>query len=92
MYGDEHSITVNLDKDNYIPVSVGGLPITALVDTGAQINTISSALLSKLQNRSKVTVYQSEYAAVTLADGAKRAALRGKVYILPWQSIGVDFV
>ena len=79
-YQDEQSVVVNLDSDNYIPVNMFGLKATALIDTGAQITTISSALLAKLQALTKITVHNSEYAAVVLADGAKRAPLRGKVF------------
>ena len=78
---DEGNVVVNLNQDNCVSVTVQGLPATALVDTGAQINTISSALLAKLRSKANVKVYSSEYKAVLLADGAKRAQIAGKVYL-----------
>ena len=85
-FSDEQSVSVNLDQDNFIPVSVMGLSVTALIDTGAQVNTISTALLTKLQARGKIRILQSEYPAVVLADGAKRAQVSGKVYL----SVAID--
>ena len=78
---DEASVIVNLGQDNFIPVNINGMNITALIDTEAQVNTVSSALLEKLRNHKQITIYKSEYPAIILADGAKRATLSGKVFV-----------
>ena len=78
---DEASVIVNLGQDNFIPVNINGMNATALIDTGAQVNTVSSALLEKLRNHKQITIYKSEYPAIILADGAKRATLSGKIFV-----------
>ena len=78
----QSQVMINMYERNYVPITVNGVCLSVLVDSGADENTISVGMLRYLYGSEKLpNVAPSKYKNVVLADGQKRIRVLGKMFL-----------
>ena len=84
-------IYINMSNRNYITATINSMCLSALIDSGADENTMSVGMLRHLFRAEELPpVSPSQYKNVVLADGKKRIRVLGKIF-LPFNIQGTMF-